>query len=78
MKRRRGGVQSIALHNTLERAYLLADDGVHANLPKQALPLNPTPENIISLPPDAMLHPAHHCFLAAVFRPFDGNMPRAV
>nr|WP_230965178.1 sigma-54 dependent transcriptional regulator [Burkholderia pseudomultivorans] len=65
------------LHNTIERAYILADEGIDVTLPKQALPAELTRDDAMSLPLGATLHHAQQRFIAATLRHFDGNKPRA-
>ncbi|MDR8727957.1 sigma-54 interaction domain-containing protein [Burkholderia pseudomultivorans] len=65
------------LHNTIERAYILADDGIDVALPKQPLPPDLTRDDAMSLPLGATLHHAQQRFIAATLRHFDGNKPRA-
>lgn len=65
------------LHNTIERAYILADDGIDVALPKQPMPPDRTSENAMALPLGATLHHAQQRFIAATLRHFDGNKPRA-
>ncbi|KOR14932.1 helix-turn-helix domain-containing protein, partial [Burkholderia cenocepacia] len=66
------------LHNTIERAYILADEGIDVALPKQALPAaESTSEGVMALPVGATLHHAQQRFIAETLRHFDGNKPRA-
>ncbi|MCA8403432.1 sigma-54 dependent transcriptional regulator [Burkholderia cenocepacia] len=66
------------LHNTIERAYILSDEGIDVALPKQALPAaKSTSEGTMALPVGATLHHAQQRFIAETLRHFDGNKPRA-
>ncbi|MGS0891180.1 sigma-54 interaction domain-containing protein [Burkholderia stagnalis] len=65
------------LHNTLERAYILADDGIDVALPKQPIPPDLADEHAMALPLGATLHSAQQRFIAATLRHFGGNKPRA-
>ena len=65
------------LHNTIERAYILADEGIDVTLPKPAMPPERLSENTMALPLGATLHHAQQRFIAATLRHFDGNKPRA-
>lgn len=65
------------LRNTIERAYILADDGIDVTLPKQPVPADLMHDDAISLPLGATLHHAQQRFIAATLRHFDGNKPLA-
>ncbi|MBR8268874.1 sigma-54-dependent Fis family transcriptional regulator [Burkholderia cenocepacia] len=66
------------LHNTIERAYILSDEGIEVALPKQPVPaVDSTSEGAMALPLGATLHHAQQHFIAATLRHFDGNKPRA-
>ncbi|MBU9518018.1 sigma-54 dependent transcriptional regulator [Burkholderia multivorans] len=65
------------LRNTIERAYILADDGIDVTLPKQPMPADLMHDDAISLPLGATLHHAQQRFIAATLRHFDGNKPLA-
>ncbi|HDR8921194.1 TPA: sigma-54-dependent Fis family transcriptional regulator [Burkholderia vietnamiensis] len=65
------------LHNMIERAYILADDGIELALPKLAMPPEHTSNDRIALPIGATLHHAQQRFIAATLHHFDGNKPRA-
>ncbi|VWD11694.1 putative sigma-54 interacting transcriptional regulator [Burkholderia lata] len=65
------------LHNTIERAYILADEGIDVTLPKPAMPPERLSENTMALPLGATLHHAQQRFIAATLHHFDGNKPRA-
>ncbi|MCO8589109.1 sigma-54 interaction domain-containing protein [Burkholderia multivorans] len=65
------------LRNTIERAYILADDGIDVTLPKQPVPADLMHDDAISLPLGATLHHAQQRFIAATLRHFEGNKPLA-
>ncbi|WP_236872764.1 sigma-54 interaction domain-containing protein [Burkholderia sp. NRF60-BP8] len=66
------------LRNTIERAYLLSDEGIEIALPKQPMPaVDSTSEGAMALPLGATLHHAQQRFIVATLRHFDGNKPRA-
>lgn len=65
------------LHNTIERAYILSDEGIDVTLPKPAVPPERLSEDTMALPLGATLHHAQQRFIAATLRHFDGNKPRA-
>ncbi|RAG30142.1 hypothetical protein DN551_31025, partial [Burkholderia multivorans] len=72
-----GGHDERELRNTIERAYILADDGIDVTLPKQPVPADLMHDDAISLPLGATLHHAQQRFIAATLRHFEGNKPLA-
>ncbi|AKE05908.1 sigma-54 dependent transcriptional regulator [Burkholderia dolosa] len=65
------------LRNTIERAYILADERIDVTLPKETAQPEITSDNAMALPLGATLHHAQQHFIAATLRHFDGNKPRA-
>ncbi|RQZ20574.1 sigma-54-dependent Fis family transcriptional regulator [Burkholderia sp. Bp9031] len=65
------------LHNTIERAYILADDGIDVALPKPTPLPDQTSDDAMALPLGATLHHAQQRFIAATLDHFDGNKPQA-
>ncbi|RQS76854.1 sigma-54-dependent Fis family transcriptional regulator [Burkholderia sp. Bp8963] len=65
------------LRNTIERAFILADERIDVSLPRHPPPPDPARENAMSLPLGATLHHAQQCFIAATLSHFGGNKPRA-
>lgn len=65
------------LHNTIERAYILADDGIDVTLPKPTMLPDQTSDDAMALPLGATLHHAQQRFIAATLDHFDGNKPHA-
>ncbi|CAM2176227.1 Fis family transcriptional regulator [Burkholderia latens] len=65
------------LHNTIERAYILADDGIDVVLPTPTMLPDRTSDGAMALPLGATLHHVQQRFIAATLEHFGGNKPRA-
>ncbi|UVS95414.1 sigma-54 interaction domain-containing protein [Burkholderia glumae] len=64
------------LRNTIERAFILADDTIELDLPRQLPPRADVRDNVMSLPLGATLANAQQRFIMASLRHFDGDKPR--
>ncbi|AJK45778.1 sigma-54 interaction domain-containing protein [Burkholderia plantarii] len=64
------------LRNTIERAFILADDTIELDLPRQLPPRADVRDNVMSLPLGATLAHAQQRFIMASLRHFEGDKPR--
>ncbi|WP_414449854.1 sigma-54 interaction domain-containing protein [Burkholderia sp. 22PA0099] len=64
------------LRNAIERAFILSDDQIELDLPRQVPPRVDVRDNVMSLPLGATLAHAQQRFIVASLRHFEGDKPR--